>query len=144
MTQRHWIQNNAIMFITTCTHKREPLFINHAYAREAVECLYKAQANYPFDMYAFVIMPDHCHFLLWVPEDQSISKIMNVYKSLVRLNTGLQKVWQRRFYQQIPINADHAIKYIHNNPVKANLAATAEAYPWSSASGRWPTSPIPF
>jgi len=36
MTQRHSIQSNRTMLITTITHGRNPYFQNDVYAREAV------------------------------------------------------------------------------------------------------------
>ena len=82
MSQLHPIQNDAIMFITTNTHRMRPVFRQDPYALEAVETLYCAQALRPFFLYAFVIMPDHCHFLLEVPEGGSISSIMNSFWQL--------------------------------------------------------------
>ncbi|MBI3331754.1 transposase [Candidatus Peregrinibacteria bacterium] len=140
MTQRHFSQNEQKMFITTVTKDRRPIFANPALAREAVECLYRVQELHPFFLYAFVIMPDHCHFLVTVPEPGTISKIMNVYKSGMTFNTGIRRMWQARFHMRIVRNANGAFRYIHWNPVKAGLCENMEDYPWSSACGKWDVS----
>ncbi len=71
--------------MTTNVKDRKPIFRNDAYAREAIETLYRVQESYPFMLYAFVIMPDHCHFLLQIPDGGSLSKMMNVYKGITSL-----------------------------------------------------------
>jgi len=142
MTQRHRIQNGKVMLITTNTTDDMPYFQDDAYAREAIETLYRVQQLHRFHLYGFVIMHDHCHFLLYIPKPGSISKIMNVYKSGVTFNTGIPKVWQPRFDSRIVNNPVGALHYIHMNPVKENLVKKPEDYPWSSASGKWEVAPI--
>lgn len=104
MTQRHPVQNDAIMFITTNVYYNAPIFENDAYAREAIEALYRVKNMRPFILYGFVIMPDHCHLLLRVPPPETISKIMQVFKASVPLNIGISSMWQKRFYLEIPDN----------------------------------------
>ena len=137
MTQRHPTQNDAIMFVTTNTYQRKKIFKDGTHAREAVECLYRVQQLHPFFLYGFVIMHDHCHFLMEVPVPGSISKIMNSYKSAVVQSIGLQKVWQSRFFLRIPNNNQETLRYIHLNPVRAGYVDEMQDYPWSSASGKW-------
>ena len=137
MTQLHPVQNASIMMITTNVLDRQPLFANASYAREAIECLYRVQALYPFFLYAFVIMPDHCHFLVRVPAPETIGRIMNSYKSGLTFDLGIPKLWQRRYHLRLIAYPDQTKNYIHQNAVAAGLVECAEDYPWSSASGRW-------
>ena len=137
MTQRHCVQNEAVMLITTNTIHRKPFFAKDVNARETIETLYRVQELHPFYLYGFVIMPDHCHFLMKVLEPETISKVMNVFKSGVTFNLGIPKIWQSRFHMRIPKNLEGALHYIHRNPVKAGLVPEPDAYPWSSASGKW-------
>ena len=137
MSQRHPVQNDSIFFVTTNVKNRRPLFNNDAYAREAVEMIYRVQEQYPFFLHAFVIMPDHCHFLLFVNEHNSISKIMNRYKMGLSHSIGIGPIWQSRFHIHIPENAIATLSYVHRNPVRAGLSEKTEDYPWSSASGKW-------
>jgi putative transposase len=137
MWQRHPIQNEHVMFITTNVQHKAPLFSDSPAAKIAVETLYSIQDHYPFFLYGFVIMPDHCHLLLQVPEHGSVSKMIGVYKRAVTFNLGQGPVWQSRFHLIIPSKAHSCLDYIHMNPVKAGLCEKPEDYPWSSASGRW-------
>ena len=123
--------------ITTNTLNREPIFKNDSYSREAIECLYRVQQQHPFFLYGFVIMPDHCHFLMLVLEPGKISNIISAFKSGLAHDIGIGPIWQRRFFNRIVDDAIEALHYIHMNPVSAGLCETPEDYPWSSASGKW-------
>lgn len=137
MSQRHPTLNEDVQLVTTVTVRRVPVFADPAHAREAVECLYRVQALHSFFLYGFVIMPDHCHFLVRVPTPQRISTIMNVFKSGMTFNLGIPKLWQARYHIRSVKNAPAALRYIHENPMKAGLSDTAVGYLWSSASGNW-------
>jgi putative transposase len=142
MFQRHIVQNEHMMFVTTNTEKRIPIFSNPAYARESIETLYRVQQLHPFFLFAFTIMPDHCHLLLKVPSPEKISTIMNSFKAGVSHNIGIGPIWQSRFDLKIVTDSKPVIVYIHRNPVVAGLAHSPEEYPWSSASGKWGVSPL--
>lgn len=142
MTQRHPVQSEATILATTVTKDRKPIFMNPAAARIAIETLYEIQTHYGFFLFGFVIMPDHAHILLWPPEGNSLSKILQIWKRAVTFNIGRGPLWQRRFDARSIDDPAHALKYIHNNPVVAGMVDCPENYPWSSASGRWDISPL--
>lgn len=136
MFQHHAIQNQALVLITTNTAQRKPIFASGPCARQAIESLYRIQMFNPFFLYAFVVMPDHCHLLLYVPEFGSISKIMVAWKRAVSFEIG-KPIWQTRFHMKKIDGAGRVIDYIHHNPVRRRLCEAPDEYPWSSASGRW-------
>lgn len=125
------------MFVTTNTTYRKPVFENPAYASEAIDRLYRIQNLHSFFIFAFVIMPDHCHFLLNVPEPYTISRLMNTYKTGLTFDIGIGAFWQPRFDVRVPDSGHKTMQYIHENPVKAGLASSIREYPWSSASGKY-------
>lgn len=137
MTQRHAIQNDQAMLITTVTHNRRPYFKNDVLAREAVDQIYRVQEHRPFFLFGFVIMPDHVHLLVNVPEPETISNIMRLYKMGLSFQTGISPLWQKRFDARISRNVFGGLEYIHMNPVNAGLCDAPECYAWSSASGKW-------
>ncbi|MDD4287590.1 MAG: transposase [Candidatus Peribacteraceae bacterium] len=136
MTQRHPIQNGQMMLVTTNTCNRMRIFVDSACARQVIESLYRAQLHHPFFLHGFVVMPDHCHILLHIPENGSISKIMYCFKRSVCFEVG-KPIWQRRFHVRLVDNAWEALRYIHLNPVRQGICEAPADYPWSSASGRW-------
>lgn len=141
--QRHPVQNQTMMFITANILNRRKIFADPACANEAVLALYKTQQIHPFFLYGFVIMPDHCHLLISVPENGSVSKIMHTFKRAVSFAIDQGSIWQSRFHIRYPKNPDAALNYIHQNPVRAHLSASADVYPWSSACGRHDVSMFP-
>jgi len=140
MGQRHPVQNDVTMFVTTNTLNQRPVFADPTHAREAIDSLYRLQELHPFLLFGFVIMPDHLHLLVHVPSPSTISKLMNAYKSGLTFDLGIGAFWQPKFDLRIPEKAFRVLQYIHENPVKAGLCNRPEAYPWSSASGTWEIS----
>jgi len=127
-----------------------------------IDSLCKARESQGFDIWAYVIMPEHCHVLIFprLPT-YSISRILEVIKLPVtrRAKSYLEhtapeslrmmrdeqpngqeayRFWQRggghdrNLFEPESIHAE--IEYIHNNPVRRGLAARAEDWPWSSAA----------
>ena len=142
MYQLHPIQHSATMFITTNMQERKPTFANPAYAREAIEVLYRIKALHSFCLFGFVIMPDHCHLLLRVPPEGALSKIMNRFKMGVSHSIGLGPLWQAKFHASTPANLFATLQYIHQNPVRAELVRHPEDYRWSSAHAMWHVDPL--
>ena len=143
MTQRHPIHNDVLMFVTSNTMARRPIFENPSYASEAIDHLYRLQNLHPFFLFGFAIMPDHCHFLLNIPAPYTISKFMNSYKTGLTFDLGIGSFWQPRYDLRVPDDGWATLCYIHENPVKAGLVASPEAYPWSSASRKYDVSVLP-
>lgn len=132
------------MFITTNVRERRKIFLDPAYAREAIDVLYRVQELHPFLLYGFVIMPDHCHLLLKVPAPNTISKVMDRWKMGVSHSLSIGSIWQRRFNLKIPDTLSPVLQYIHANPIKAGIVLDSSLYPWSSASGKWDVTPLPM
>jgi putative transposase len=122
-------------FLTTICYNRRRIFQIPRHAELFLKTLEHYRHSYL--LHAFVLMPDHVHLIL-TPRDKTLSQIMNLIKGGFshRLASRLP-VWQRGF-------ADHQIRnledfttrqnYIHKNPVRARLAETPEAYPYTSAN----------
>jgi REP element-mobilizing transposase RayT len=78
---------------------------------------------------AWVIMPNHTHFLLQSAEGIELSDIMRNHKSFTahKCNKMLGRTgsfWQLEYYDRYIRDADHyrnVVRYIENNPVKARL-----------------------
>lgn len=93
---------------------------------------------------AWVVMPNHVHFLATPLEGYTLSRIMHALKSYtaheankVLCRSGL--FWQHEYFDRYIRDAKHfaaAKIYIENNPVKAGLCRLPEEWPFSSASHR--------
>lgn len=119
MSQRHPLQNDIAMFVTTNIANRHRLFENTTYAHEAIDAIYRVQHLYPFFLFGFVIMPDHVHLLLRVMAPAGISDVIRAYKRAVSHAIGMGPIWQPRFYMKVPNNCWQTLHYIHENPVRA-------------------------
>jgi putative transposase len=95
-------------------------------------------ANGKFKIHDFVVMPDHVHLLISVPEGMSIERAMQLIKGgfsfrLKKEAKYLGEVWQKGF-SEVRVDNDEsyaAIRdYIVKNPVKAGLVETPEQYPY--------------
>ena len=86
-------------------------------------------------------MPNHIHALIKVLPDHSLTNIVHSWKSFTahQANRLLKRkgiFWQLDYHDRYIRDDKHyqsAIKYIHNNPVKAGLVASAEQWLYSSA-----------
>lgn len=140
MSQPHPVQNDRIMFVTTNVKDRNPIFLNPAFAKEAIETLYRMQSAHAFFLFGFVIMPDHCHLLLKVSPPDTVSALMRTFKIGVTFSVGVGPIWQPRFHLIIPKDPWKTLEYIHQNPVVADIVDEPKKYRWSSASGLWDVS----
>jgi len=97
-----------------------------------------------FRLIAWVVMPNHIHFLTTRFEGVTLSAIMQSFKSLTahKVNNVLLRggrLWMPDYFDRYIRNADHFVKtirYIESNPVKARLCKRAEDWPFGSARRR--------
>lgn len=156
------IAGHAHELTCSCDHRRN--YLNDSYACEMVcEEIAKARKIYNFQLWAYVLMPNHFHLLIWPMEPHyDIAKIESgikgvmarMYKQHLQKNAPdllqgyevhqrgklLFTFWQpgggfdRNLWNPKAINA--SIAYIEANPVRRGLVTSAEKWPWSSAFAR--------
>ena len=117
--------------VTTVTLGREPIFSDLRAARLLVNALREAEARGEAATLAFVIMPDHMHWLLQLEAGVSLSQLVGAVKAVTAHRLG-GRIWQAGFH-------DHALRqeedlvetarYIVANPLRAGLAQRAGDYP---------------
>lgn len=89
---------------------------------------------------AYCLMPNHVHLLLVPAREDGLRRCLSVVHRAYAgaLNVRREKsghFWQGR-YGSVAMDEPHlyeALRYVLLNPVRAQLAATAESWPWSSA-----------
>jgi REP element-mobilizing transposase RayT len=99
-------------------------------------------ARRDYDLPAWVIMPNHVHLLLTaLTEAPLFLRRLKGYSSrqanLILGQTG-QPFWQDESYDHLVRSGEEyrrVERYIVNNPVRAGLVQSIEAFPWSSAGG---------
>ncbi len=159
-TVRHYNSPGQAHFLTFSCHGNIPLLNRNRTANWFIEAIIRAKARYDFALWAYVIMPDHVHLVVFslscssdIPGflksiKQSTSRKAKIYLKENNVD-WLNKLTVRRgnktvfrFWQSGPgydrnITSDEElfekIEYIHNNPVKRGLVSTATEWKWSSA-----------
>lgn len=116
-----------------------------------MQLLSKYAELYGVQIVAYCLMTNHIHHILVPLEQDSISQTLKLthmrYASLInaRMNwTG--HLWQQRFYSS-PLDENyfwHAVRYLEQNPIKANLARKPYDYCWSSAAEYCAIRPIKY
>lgn len=94
-----------------------------------------------YRLIAWVIMPNHVHVLIETFAGWPLDKVLHSWKSFTatEANKILQrqgKFWLREYFDRYIRDEQHfwnTVQYIHENPVKAGLVASAADWPFSSA-----------
>lgn len=109
-----------------------------------LDLLAAAQERVPMRLLAYALMPNHFHLVVWPRGDGDLSRWMQWLltahvRRYHRHYEGSGHVWQGRF-KAFPIEADEhlltVLRYVERNPLRANLVARAELWPWTSLSWR--------
>jgi REP element-mobilizing transposase RayT len=132
-----------IYLVTTVTHDRIAIFNNFQAGRIVVREMKRAGKYGWTDTLAYVVMPDHMHWLFSIECDISLSSVIGTVKrhSARKINNlvGLRgaPVWQRGFHDHAlrsDENIIHAARYIVANPLRAGLVRKIGDYSlWDAA-----------
>jgi len=149
---RRTLIKGASYFFTLVSFQRQPILCDKP-IREALRNAIKlTQKKYPFNIDAWILMPDHLHCIWTLPEKDSdysvrwnqikrrVSIECKQYKKQSLMNTSKSKhrestIWQRRFWEhQIRDDADYKrhFDYIHFNPVKHGLVNSPNQWEYST------------
>lgn len=122
--------------LTTVTECRRPIFSDFQLGRLVVNQLRQAHDEGIVNSIAWVVMPDHIHWLIEL-KDKTLGELMCRVKSrssvsINRLAKTSERVWQKGYH-------DHALRkeddmkdiarYIIKTPIRAQLAARIGDYP---------------
>ncbi|MGW8462267.1 REP-associated tyrosine transposase [Pseudomonas sp. CLCA07] len=127
---------NRIYLLTTNTLGRKPVFNDVALGRLVVAQFRAAQDQGCANSLAWVVMPDHFHWLIEL-QHGSLSELMQRTKSLsaksVNLCTGRKiSLWQQGFHDRALRREEDLVKlarYIVANPLRAGLVERLGDYP---------------
>jgi len=126
---RRYYVPNAIVFITGVTRDRFPYFEAEDNVNLLFETMRRVQTIHPFRLLAYVILPDHFHWLMRVDDASgNFSRVLHSVKRNYTLNykkargiTTPFNLWQERFWDHIirdERDLHNHFDYIHWNPVK--------------------------
>jgi REP element-mobilizing transposase RayT len=122
--------------------RHETIFTSSKGYLSFIELLKEATLMWNIRIAAYCLMPNHYHLLIQTPES-NISRAMRhidgVYTQRFNRFNGFEGPLFRGRFKSVLVDADAYLlqltRYIHRNPVRANLSRTIESYPWSSHKG---------
>jgi REP element-mobilizing transposase RayT len=129
-TGRH-SQAGFIYSVTTVTAHRRPTFTAFSAARALIRIIHHPDLASRTQTLAYVVMPDHLHWLFQLGSSDSLSQCVQRLKSL-STKALCPDLWQKGFHDRaIRLEEDlPAIgRYIVSNPVRAGLVSRVGAYP---------------
>jgi putative transposase len=137
-----------LFFTVNLLHRQaNDLLVQHINKlREAVRYV---QVKWPFKVHGWVVLPDHFHCLIQLPEnDSDYSLRLRMIKarfsaalprsenrSVSRQKRGERGIWQRRYWEHLIRDDDDYrihMDYIHINPVKHGLVKNVQDWPYST------------
>jgi putative transposase len=129
----------AVYHVTARGNERGKVFFTKTDYRKFKEYLHEGQAKFGFILHCYVLMTNHYHLLIETPAG-NLSQIMHymngsytTYVNIKRKRSG--HLFQGR-YKAILVEKESYLlelsRYIHLNPVRANMAQCPEEYPHSS------------
>ncbi len=161
--RRSYDEPGHVRELTFSCYHRLPLLSKDRSRQWFVEALDLARRQLGFELWAYVIMPEHAHVLVFpLRPDCRVSRFLKTVKMSVSRKAmrylkanapewldRLKVTWpdgrvEHRFWQQgggydrnisKVRTAWDSVAYIHNNPVRRGLVARPEDWEWSSA--RW-------
>lgn len=119
---------------------KEYIFNKKEYIEHYLKLIFTKIEDCEFQLLAYCIMNNHAHFLVYTEDIKEFGKFMhNVNLSFAQMYNRIENrcgVLFRNRYKTEPIYdvsyLMNCIKYIHNNPVKANMVKNCGDYKYSS------------
>lgn len=124
-------QAGRVYLLTMVTLNRQPLFADFGAARCVVRTLHDEQRLGRASTWAYVLMPDHLHWLMQLGEPVDLARCVQGFKSMVSRQLG-QAVWQAGFHDRAMRQEEDLqalARYIVANPLRAGLVQRIGEYP---------------
>jgi len=144
--RRNYVPGGTYFFTVTLADRRSTMLVDRVDALRGAFRAAKAAA--PFGIDAIVVLPDHLHAVLCLPEGDADypnrwRRIKGYFTSAVIAGglahvpdaKGEYRIWQRRYWEHTIRDEDDLarhVDYIHINPVKHGLVACVADWPYSS------------
>ncbi|MGY3175200.1 putative transposase [Pseudomonas sp. TE12234] len=136
LRQGRFSESGRAYLITAVVHQRRPIFSDWSLGRLLVAELRRAHDQEWVNSIAWVVMPDHFHWLLQL-EKSSMARLMQATKSrsTLTINRVLNRTgafWQSGYHDRAIRNGEDLrpfARYIVANPLRAGLVAKIGDYP---------------
>jgi putative transposase len=144
---RAWLPGGTYFFTVNLAERSRTLLVDHVdHLRDTVR---KVKQAHPFDIVAWVVLPDHLHAVWTLPkDDDDCATRWALIKagfsrgipsgeriSASRQTKGERGIWQRRYWEHLIASEDDLwrhVNYVHANPVKHGYVMQVQQWPYSS------------
>jgi len=145
--RRAWLSGGTYFFTVNLAERSCTLLVDHVqHLRNTVR---KVKEAHPFDILAWVVLPDHLHVIWRLPENDADNATRwmlikaGFSRSLPegewirpsRQRKGERGIWQRRYWEHLIRDEQDCARhmdYVHYNPVKHGYVARASEWAYSS------------
>jgi putative transposase len=132
---------NRIYLLTTATWQRQPLFMEWPVARMVIHAMRDQVKAHRVESLAFVVMPDHLHWLIVLQSKATLAALMRSVKGrssrqINQLRGTNLPVWQNGYHDHALREDEelvHVARYIVANPLRAGLVKNIGDYPFWDA-----------
>jgi putative transposase len=131
----HWRMGGSVYFVTWRLHKSQNELV--AAEREIIASILRHFEGQRFDLFGYVVMPDHIHVLNKPYNGYQLHEIVHSWKSYsayrVQKEFGREgRIRQEEYFDRIMRDESEFIEkaqYILNNPLK--IRQQIDEYPWA-------------
>lgn len=129
-------EHGRVYLLTTVTDHRRPIFSDFHLGRLVVNQLRQAHEDGIVDSIAWVVMPDHFHWLVELRR-KTLGELMCRIKSrscvtVNRASQSASRLWQKGYHDRALRQEDDlkaAARYIIKNPIRSQLTTRIGDYP---------------
>lgn len=122
-----------LYFVTFNTSRRRPLLADRS-VHDRLIAFARVGESLGIGLGRYVLMPDHVHLFVRGPVDFVLSQWVRMLKrDLSKAIDGARPHWQAGFFDHLIRNCEsysQKWEYVRENPVRAGLVRTSEAWPY--------------
>jgi len=141
MRKKREFISGVFYHVTSRTNDQIRIFENNPGRKIILLTLQDAKEKFRFKLTNFCVMPTHIHLLIKPESNTNLSDIMHWLKLQTAKRWNFSQcskdhVWGQRYFSRPILNYieyEQIMKYIDDNPVKAELAASPEEWKASGA-----------
>ena len=146
--RRLWHRGGRYFFTVNLLERgpNDLLMPNVDLLRDAIHAVWR---THPFDIHAWVVLPDHLHCVIRLPENDAdfalrwrlikarfSRELPSIeFRSRSRERRGERGIWQRRYWEHLIRDEEDYrahMDYVHMNPMKHGLVERVVDWPYST------------
>lgn len=143
--------SNSTYFLTAGTYNKINILQSDRMADLFCEVMLRYRDAGKLKLHAFVVMPNHIHLLLTVPDGLTLERVMQFIKGGFSFEAGKlfgihSPIWQKSFVDRRVRDASECsryVDYIHQNPVRAGLICSPGEFVFSSLNPDYQLDELP-